>query len=81
MQGFDGAEIGIDGGEFLDDEAFDLGPGGFVVGLIGDAVVADLGIGHGDDLAVVGGVGEDFLVSGEGGVEDDFADGGSGGEG
>src|SRR5690606_30488400 len=30
-----------------------------------DAVVADLGIGQGDQLAGVGGIGEDFLVTGE----------------
>ena len=38
----------------------------------GDAVVADLGGGHQDDLAPVGGVGEDLLVAGHGGVEDQF---------
>ena len=34
------------------------------------AVVADVGIGHGDDLAGVRGVGEDLLVAAQGGVED-----------
>ena len=37
------------------------------------AVIADLRIGEDDDLAGVGGVGEDFLIPGERGVEDDFA--------
>src|SRR5262249_8962934 len=31
--------------------------------------IADERIGHADDLALVGGVGEDFLVAGHGGVE------------
>ena len=79
VEGFDGAEIGGDGGEFFNDEAFDLGMGGFVVGLIGDAVVTDLGVGHSDDLAGVGGIGEDFLVADEGGVEDGFAAAAGGG--
>ena len=35
--------------------------------------VADLGIRHADDLAGVGGVGQDLLVAGHPGVEDDFA--------
>ena len=43
-----------------------------------DAIVAYQGIGHGDDLALVGGVGEDLLVAGHRGVEDDFALGSSG---
>ena len=37
------------------------------------------GIGHGDDLALVGWIGEDFLVAGHGGVEADFAAGLGGG--
>jgi len=35
-------------------------------------VVPDVGIRHGDNLAGIGGIGEDFLVAAEGGVEDDF---------
>ena len=38
-----------------------------------DAVVADQRIGHGDDLAGVGGIGEDLLISGHRGVENDLA--------
>ena len=38
-----------------------------------DAVVADLRIGHGDDLATIAGIGEDFLVAGHRGVETDLA--------
>ena len=41
--------------------------------LVVDAVVADLGVGHRDDLAAVAGIGEDFLIAGHGGVETDLA--------
>jgi hypothetical protein len=47
--------------------------GGFAVFAI-DTVVADVGIGQGDDLTAVGRIGQDFLVAGQRGVEDDFAD-------
>ena len=40
-----------------------------------DAVVADERIGHGDDLALVGRIGQHFLVAGHAGVEDDLAEG------
>src|SRR5690606_23059781 len=43
-----------------------------------DPVVADVGVGHGDDLAVVTGIGEDLLVARHGGVEHDLADGATG---
>ena len=36
------------------------------------AVVADLGVRKDDDLSGVGGIGEDFLISGDGGIEDYF---------
>src|SRR5690606_40927397 len=52
-------------------------PAGLVV-LAGAAGVADVGIGQGDDLAGVRGVGEDFLVAGHGRVEHDFTDGKAG---
>mmetsp|Transcript_19017 Transcript_19017/g.33889 ORF Transcript_19017/g.33889 Transcript_19017/m.33889 type:complete len:366 (+) Transcript_19017:525-1622(+) len=38
--------------------------------LVVDAGVADVGVGEGNELALVGGVGQDLLVAGEGGVED-----------
>jgi hypothetical protein len=38
-----------------------------------DARVADMRHGHGDDLFVVGRVGQDFLITGHGRVEDEFA--------
>ena len=62
------APVADDGGEFADDEAAGLGPGG--LGVCGaNSVVADLHGGHRDDLAEVGGVGEDLLVAGHRGVE------------
>ena len=47
---------------------------GFDVLVIG-ADIADMGEGEGDDLAGIGGIGEDFLIAGDGGVEADFSDG------
>ncbi len=38
-----------------------------------DAVVADLRVGHRDDLAAIAGIGEDLLVAGHRGVEADLA--------
>lgn len=59
-------------GEFSDDEPGDLDLAGF--GVFGvDAVVALEGVGHDEDLAGVGGVGEGFLVADHGGVEDDLS--------
>ena len=40
-----------------------------------DAVVADVGIGKGDDLLAVARVCQDFLVAGHGRVEHDLSDG------
>ena len=55
-----------------DDEAGQLRPAAFdVLGV--DAVVADLRVGHGDDLAAVAGIGEDLLITGHRGVETDLA--------
>ena len=39
-----------------------------------DAVVADVGVGQGNDLTRVGRVGQDFLVTGHRGIEDHLAD-------
>ena len=58
------------------DLAHDDGPGMGLVRLeqvLGGPVVADHGVGEGDHLAVVGGVGDDLLVAGHAGVEDDLA--------
>ena len=67
-----GAPVGDDGRKVADDETSDVRTGGFEVVFI-DAVVADLRGRHGDDLAEVGRVGEDFLVAGHARVEHDFA--------
>ena len=56
-------------GEFADDEPCRCGRRDFnILGI--DAVVADVRIGHRDDLTRVGRVGEDFLIAGHRGVED-----------
>ena len=65
------APVAGDGGKLADHQAFDVGPAGFVV-LGAGSVVADLGIGQDDDLARIGRIREDFLVSGEGRIEDNF---------
>ena len=55
-----------------DDEAGQVRPPALdVLGI--DAVVADLRVGHRDDLAAVAGIGEDLLVAGHRRVEADFA--------
>ena len=56
------------------DEAGDLGARRLDV-LAVDAVVADVGVRHRDDLAGVGGVGQHLLVAAERGVEDHLAGG------
>ncbi len=59
--------------EFFDDEAADVGLVGFGIELV-DPVVADQRVGHGDDLAAVGGIGEHLLVAGHRGVEADLTE-------
>ena len=72
------AEVAGHARQLADDEALDLRPARLaVVGV--DAVVADQRIGHGDDLALVGRIGEHFLIAGHAGVEDDLAGGLAGG--
>ena len=58
--------------ELAHHEALNIRMRGLVVGER-RAVVADLGIGEDDDLAGIGRIGEDFLVSGERGIENDLA--------
>jgi len=53
------------------DQAAGVDPGRFLV-LGGNAGVADMGIGQGDKLLIIGGIGKDFLVTGHGRVENDF---------
>ena len=66
------AEVARPLGEFLDDEAGQVGLAAFdVLGV--DAVVADLGVGHRHDLPAIARIGEDFLIAGHRRVEADFA--------
>ena len=58
---------------FLDHKAFHKGLAGFDIFGI-DPDIADLGIGHGNDLTLIGGIGENLLIAGQRGVEDDLAD-------
>jgi hypothetical protein len=69
-----GAPVGADGRELADDQALDVGPGRLVVRLVG-AVVADLRVGENDDLAGIGGIGGDFLVTGKRSIKNNFAPG------
>ena len=65
-------QLELIGGELAHDQALDIGLGRLVVCLVG-AVVADLGIGKNDNLAGIGRIGSDFLVTGKGSIENDFA--------
>jgi hypothetical protein len=66
------APVAGDARELADDQPFDIRLARFAVGGAG-AVIADLRIGENDDLSGIGGIREDFLVTGDGGIEDDFA--------
>src|SRR5215204_3506522 len=68
----DGAPVARVVAAFADDETGDPRAAGFVVVIV-DAVVADEGVGHADDLATEGGVGADLLIPGHGGGEDGLA--------
>ena len=68
------APVADDRRKFADDKAGHVRPPRFHVQRI-DAVIADERIGHRDDLALVGRVGEDFLVAGHGSVETNLAAG------
>src|SRR5213079_2060210 len=61
-------------GQVAHDDAATEGTPALVVG-VGHAVVADVGVGEGDDLAGVGRVGDDLLIAGQHGVEDDLTRG------
>ena len=69
------APVADDRREFADDKSGHVRPPRFHVHRV-DAVIADERIGHRDNLAFVGRVGENFLVAGHGGVETDLAAGG-----
>ncbi len=70
--GIEGTPVGGVLGEFTGDEAFNVRVGGFVVGGVG-AVVADLRIGEDDNLAGVGRIGEDLLITGQRCIENDLS--------
>ena len=67
-----GAIITHTAAEFADDEPANPGTATFGIVIV-HAVVTNLRVGHCHDLAVVGRIGEDFLVSGHAGVENDLA--------
>ena len=58
---------------FPDHQAADVRAVGLEI-LVRDAVVADQGIGHHDNLFGIGGIRDDLLIADDRGVEDDFAD-------
>ena len=67
-----GAEVAHAAAVLADDEAGQMRLVAFdVLGV--DAVVADLRVGHRDDLAAIARIGEDFLIAGHRGVEADLA--------
>ena len=71
VQGVGGAVIGVQAGEFADDEACDLDFFAFdVLGV--DARVADEREGLRENLAGVRRISQAFLIAAHGGVEDDF---------
>jgi hypothetical protein len=65
-------KMGRKGTELTHHESLHLNPFGFHVGGM-YAIITDQRIGHGDDLAVIGGIGKDFLIPGHGGVENNLA--------
>ena len=76
VEALGGAPIGRDAAELADDETTHLNLIRFrILGI--DAVVPDLGIGHGHDLSSVGGIGQNFLITGHGGVKTNLAGGGA----
>ena len=70
-QGLRGSPVGVDLRQLRHHKTADLRLAGLVIFRV-DAVIADQGIGHRDDLAAVGRVRQDFLVAGHGGVEAGF---------
>ena len=69
-----GAKVARNAVELADNEALHLRMGRLFIFRV-DAVVADQRISHGDDLSLVGRIGQDLLVAGHAGVENDFAEG------
>ena len=67
-----------EGADLTHHEAADLGAVGFNI-LGANAVVPDLDGGHGDDLGEIGGIGQDFLITGHAGIETGLSGLGGGG--
>jgi len=76
VEGCLGTVVAVAPGEVAHDDAAAEQPAGLEVGG-GDAVVADVRRGEGDDLPRIGRIGEHLLVAGEGGVEHDLTAGGA----
>src|SRR5208283_5509908 len=68
------APIADHGGKLANDEASDVRLPGFDIHRV-DAVIANEGTGHGDDLAFVRRIGQNLLVAGHAGVETNLAAG------
>ena len=64
-----GAKIRGQQRQVTDNQSRRLYPGGLLV-LSGDASVADVRVGQGHDLSAVGGIRQDFLISGHRSIED-----------
>ena len=67
------AEVAGQDRQVADDEARGLNAVGLLVLRVGPDI-ADVGVGQGDELAQIRGIGEDLLISGHGGVEHHLAD-------
>ena len=70
-------EIGGQQRQVLDDQAGGINPRCLHILRI-HAVIANMGVGQGDNLLAVAGVSQDFLVASHGGVEHHFSDGSAG---
>ena len=66
------AEVADPAAQLANHEAADPGATALQI-LVVDPVIADLGVGHRHDLTVIGGVGQDLLITGHARVEDDLA--------
>ena len=69
---FLGAEVAHPAAELANHEASDPGATALQI-LVVDPVIADFGVGHRHDLTVIGGVGQDLLITRHARVEDDLA--------
>ena len=68
------APVAAVGRQFTNDQGGDPGAARFEIDSVG-AVVVDEGVGEGDDLSPIGGVGGYLLIAGHAGVEDQLAGG------